>query len=187
MLMHCVEGVARVSFILKKVAAVAIASSGFEKKRVAEIQLVWFGPPQVQRAVEGGPAEIQQVWFGSLRVQLVVEGDLLIFSGLGKIVLLILTLFCYLLRQTQTKRLKKYEKLYYCVSELHFASISGRGGSILSKKVKIVVPCCTWTLITLIFIVYRDQTYFFNIDCCTKGAKLFHLNNQKCMSIPVSV
>ena len=52
--------------------------------------------------------------------------------------------FCKLWSPTRTKRLKKTKNVFYkCVLEFNFASISGSGFFIFSKKVKIVVPYCT--------------------------------------------
>jgi hypothetical protein len=48
---------------------------------------------------------------------------------------------------------EKRKTFYTCVLEFHFTSISGMGGSILSKEVKIVVPYCSYSV--LIRIVHR--------------------------------
>ncbi len=52
--------------------------------------------------------------------------------------------FCKLWSPTRTKRLKKTKNVFYkCFLEFNFASISGSGFFIFSKKVKIVVPKST--------------------------------------------
>jgi hypothetical protein len=74
-----------------------------------------------------GGGRLGEVWFGSLK----------------KFVLPLLALFSNFKAKRQRKGSKNKNIFDTCVLELNLAIINGLGGSILSKKVKIVVPYCT--------------------------------------------
>ncbi len=99
-----------------------------------------------------------------------VERDLLIFSGLGKNGFAHVDTFLLSVKTNADETAKKYEKLSINVSQkciLHPFTVLE--APFCQKKVKIVVPCCTCISVSLLFI---ENKLTFNIDCCTKGAKI---------------
>jgi len=131
-------------------------------------------------------AEIRLVWFGLLQVQRVVARDLMIFSGLGKNGFAHVDTFLLSVKTNADETAKKYERLFINVSQ----------NCILHPFPVLEAPFCQkkgQNRCTLLY-MYISQSI---IHCSSrsnllltstvvpKAQKLFHLNNQKCMSIPV--
>jgi hypothetical protein len=60
--------------------------------------------------------------------------------------LLILALFVEFKAKRGQYGSKKRKRFYKCVLESRFTSVSGLGGAILSKKFKLLLPYCAYTV-----------------------------------------